>query len=71
MDNLCQHIAWRPSSQLLHQGQICSSEHKEGQVLGYLCQLCAHGGTNFSHIEDIHGKQFIMGKAWLVMETLE
>jgi hypothetical protein len=53
MDNLCQHITWHPSSQVLHQGQICSSEHKEGQVLGYLCQLCAHGGTNFSHIEDI------------------
>jgi len=32
---------------------MCSNQHKEGQVLGYVCQLCAHGGIDSSGIEGI------------------
>jgi hypothetical protein len=34
-----------------YHGEMCSSQHKEGSVLGHLCQLCAHGGIGLSGIE--------------------
>jgi len=61
-------VAWAPS-QVFHQGQICSNQHKEGQVLGYWCQLCAYGETGLMALRALDGKQPIMGRAWLVMKT--
>jgi hypothetical protein len=47
MDNLYQHIAWHPLSQVFPEvGYICLNQHKEELVLGYFYQFCAHGGTN-------------------------
>ncbi len=43
----CQHIVWHPLLEVIHQGKS-SNSHEEGQILGYLCQLCVHGGTNFN-----------------------
>ncbi len=43
------------------QGEICLNKHKEGQVLGYLCQIGVHGRIGFSGIKNI---QWQMNIAW-------
>jgi len=41
-------------------------------ILGYLCQLYAHGGTHFSGpLRVFNDKKPCMGKAYLLMKTLE
>jgi hypothetical protein len=71
IDNLCQHIAWHPSSEVPHQGQICLSQHKEGRVWDICANLVHTMELVLMALRAFDGKQPIMGRAWLVMKTLE
>jgi len=51
-----------------HQREIRSNQHKEGLVLGHLCQLCVHGGLILIALKAFNGKQPIMGKSWFVLK---
>ncbi len=55
---------------VLQQGEICSSQHKEGWILGYLCQLCAHDGTNFNGIEGIKWQTTLHGESVACYENI-
>jgi len=50
---------------------IFSSLHNEGHVLGYLCQLCAHGGISLDGIEGIQWQITHHGKGMTCHEDIE
>lgn len=51
---------------------FCMIEWLLKVILGYLCQLYAHGGTHFSGpLRVFNDKKPCMGKAYLLMKTLE
>jgi len=54
-----------------HQGEIRSNQHKEGLVLGHLCQLCAHGGTSPNCIEGIQWHTTYHGEGMVCFKTLK
>jgi hypothetical protein len=54
-----------------HQGEIRLNQHKEGLVLGHLCQLCAHGGTGLNCIEGIQWQTTYHGEVMVCFKTLK
>jgi hypothetical protein len=49
-----------------HQGEICSSQHKEGLVLGHVCNFVDMVELVLMALKAFNGKQPFMGKAWFV-----
>jgi hypothetical protein len=71
LDNFCQHIMWKPLLKVVQQNESYSSYCKGGQILGYLCQFCAHGGNNLRVIEGIWWQTTLHGEGMASHENIE